>query len=156
MSHPDKSAELIDRETTVILQDPQQHRNKKKLKKKKKNRYTLRLICKYLDVHLSGNNSVSSGQQLLFLILTSTGLILMIFYSARESSVQGQQVERASQKHFWKSVECCLPWLMKKICDFRLVKMGKFCFFSIYSTHLRLPISKPIFHSHNSQNLQDV
>ena len=30
MSHPAKNAELIDGETTVILQDPQQHRNKKK------------------------------------------------------------------------------------------------------------------------------
>ena len=46
--------------------------------------------------------------------------------------------------------------LMKKIWDFRLVKMGKFGFFSIYSTHLKLPISKLIFHSHNSQNLQDI
>ena len=46
--------------------------------------------------------------------------------------------------------------LMKKIWDFRLVKMEKFGFFSIYSTHLKLPISKLIFHSHNSQNLQDM
>ena len=46
--------------------------------------------------------------------------------------------------------------LMKKICDFRLVKMGTFGFFSIYSTHLKLPISKLIFHSHNSENLQDM
>ena len=33
MSHPDENAELIDGETTVILQDPQQHRNKKNFKK---------------------------------------------------------------------------------------------------------------------------
>ena len=39
---------------------------------------------------------------------------------------------------------------------YRLVKMGKIAFFSIYSTHLKLPISEPFFHSHNSQNLQDV
>ena len=45
--------------------------------------------------------------------------------------------------------------LMNKIWDFRLVKMRKFGFFSIYSTHLKLPISKLIFHSHNSQNLQE-
>ena len=38
----------------------------------------------------------------------------------------------------------------------RLVKMGKFGFFSIYSAHLKLPISKLVFHSHNIQNLQDV
>ena len=36
---------------------------------------------------------------------------------------------------------------MKKIWDFRLAKMGKFGFFSIYSTHLKLSISKLIFHS---------
>ena len=54
MSHPDKNAELIDGETTVILQDPQQHRN----------RSALKLICKYLGDHLPGNNLVSSSQQL--------------------------------------------------------------------------------------------
>ena len=46
--------------------------------------------------------------------------------------------------------------LMKIIWDFRLVKMGKCGFFSIYSIHLKLSISKLIFHSHNSQNLQDM
>ena len=38
---------------------------------------------------------------------------------------------------------------MKKILDFGLVKMGKFGFFSTYSTHLKLLISKLVFHSHN-------
>ena len=33
MSHPDKNAELIDGETTKVLQDPQQHRKKKDSKK---------------------------------------------------------------------------------------------------------------------------
>ena len=46
--------------------------------------------------------------------------------------------------------------LMKKIWDFRLVKMGKFGFISIYSTYLKLPISKLSFHSHNSHDLQDM
>ena len=46
--------------------------------------------------------------------------------------------------------------LMKKIRDFILVKMVKFDFFSKYSTHLKLSISKLIFYSHNSQNLQDM
>ena len=57
---------------------------------------------------------------------------------------------------FWRRVECWLPWLIKKIWNFRLVKMVKFGFFSIYFTHLKLPILKLIFHSHNSCNLQDV
>ena len=39
---------------------------------------------------------------------------------------------------------------------YRLVKMGKFAFFSIYSTHLKLPISKLLFDTHNSQNVQDL
>ena len=39
---------------------------------------------------------------------------------------------------------------------YRLVKMGKFAFFSIYSTIFKLPILGLVFHSHNSQNLQDV
>ena len=53
-------------------------------------------------------------------------------------------------------------WMLATIVDeenlgfYRLVKMGKFVFFSIYSTHLKLPISKPFFHSHNSQDLQYV
>ena len=85
-----------------------------------------------------------------FLILPTTGLISTTFYKARESSVQGQQLHRASQKVFWKRVECWLVWLMKKIWDFRLVKMVKFGFFSIYFTHLKLPILRLIFHSHNT------
>ena len=39
---------------------------------------------------------------------------------------------------------------------YRVVKMGKFGLFSIHSTHLKLPTSKLLFHSHNSQNLQDL
>ena len=57
---------------------------------------------------------------------------------------------------FWKRVECWLPWLMEKIWGFRLVKMVKIGFYSIYFTHLKLPFLKLIFHSHHSCNLQDV
>ena len=39
---------------------------------------------------------------------------------------------------------------------YRLVKIGKLGFLSIYSTHLKLPVSKLVFHSDNSENLQDV
>ena len=39
---------------------------------------------------------------------------------------------------------------------YTLVKMGKFGFFLIYSAHLKLPISRLVFHSHNIQNLQNV
>ena len=95
----------------------------------------------------------SATSKNVFLILTTTGLISMTFYRARESSVQDQQLQRARQKFFWKSVERWLPWLIKQIWDFRLVKMVKFDFFSIYFTHLKLP--KLIFHSHNSCNFKD-
>ena len=85
-----------------------------------------------------------------FLILTSTGLNSATFYRARELPVQGQQLQRDSQKLFWKRVKCWLPWLMKRIRDLRLVKMVEFVFFSIYFTHLKLPILKLIFHSHGT------
>ena len=39
---------------------------------------------------------------------------------------------------------------------YSLIKMGKFGLFSIYSTHLKQPISKLVFHSHKCQNLQDM
>ena len=39
---------------------------------------------------------------------------------------------------------------------FQTSQNGKIWLSSIYSTHLKLPISKLIFHSHNSQNLQDM
>ena len=39
---------------------------------------------------------------------------------------------------------------------YRVVKMRKFGFFSLYCTHLKLPISEFVFHSHNSQNVQDL
>ena len=92
----------------------------------------------------------SATSKNVFLILTTTGLISMTFYRARESSVQGQQLQRACQKVFWKRGECWILWLMKKICDFRLIKMVKFGFFSLYFTHLKLPILRLIFHSHNT------
>ena len=44
----------------------------------------------------------------------------------------------------------------EKLVSYSLVKIGKFGFFSIYSTHLKLPISELVFDLHNSQNLQDV
>ena len=39
---------------------------------------------------------------------------------------------------------------------YKLVKIAKFWLFSIYSTHLKLPILELFFPSHNSQILQDV
>ena len=38
----------------------------------------------------------------------------------------------------------------EKTFDFRLVKMVKFGFFSIYFTQVKLPIVKLVFHSHNT------
>ena len=52
---PEKNAELMDRQTdsSDFIGPPQRI-----------NHQTIRLICKYLDEHLPGNNSVSSDQQL--------------------------------------------------------------------------------------------
>ena len=66
------------------------------------------IICnplKYLCDNLSGNNSAqlrSATSKNKLILLASTGLIFKGFYRVKKSSVQGQQLQRGSQKFFWK------------------------------------------------------
>ena len=81
------------------------------------------IICnplRYLCDNLSGNNSAqlrSATSKNKLILLASTGLIFKGLYRVKKSSVQGQQLQRSSQKFFWK-VGCWLLWWTKKILRF--------------------------------------
>ena len=101
-------------------------------------------------MNLPRNNSVSWDQNLPKLNTFKHWPHFNDFFIGPEDHQFGAGIfRRLARNVFWERVECWLPWPMKKIWDFRLVKMVKFGFFSIYFTHLKLPISKLIFHSHN-------
>ena len=88
----------------------------------------------------------SATSKNVFLILTSTSLISVIFIGPDDHQFMASNSRGLARVFFGRRVECWLPWLMKKIWDFKLVKMVKFGYLSIYFTQLKLPNLKFIFH----------
>ena len=110
----------------------------------------------FLKIVSSKNQNQNAGTR----ILPNMGLLVkhqqqyQLSFTIMSKKISLNKILINFVKFFWKKVEYCLPWLMKKLK--MLFKMIKFGFFSIYFTYLKLPILKLIFHSHNTQNLQNV
>ena len=80
----------------------------------------------------------------------------MMFYRARELSVQDQQLQMGQLEFLGRGLNGDYHGLRRKLWDIRLCKMVNFGFFSIYFTNPKLLILKLIFHLHNTIKLESA